>query len=59
MPAAQLLRTLSSDNQTLRALAKRRGGEVAFAKRVLDLRARYPGRSGLQDRFNEAGLPRL
>jgi hypothetical protein len=43
----------------LRALAKRRGGEVAFAKRVLDLRARYPGRSGLQDRFNEAGLPRL
>ena len=43
----------------LRALAKRRGGEAAFAKRVLDLRARYPGRPGLQDRFNEAGLPRL
>ncbi len=29
------------------------------AKRVLDLRAQYPGRPGLQDRFNEAGLPRL
>src|SRR5439155_19783704 len=29
----------------LRALAKRRGGEVAFAKRVLDLRARYPGQT--------------
>jgi hypothetical protein len=43
----------------LRALAKHRGGEAAFARRVLDLRARYPGRSGLQDRFNEAGLPRL
>ena len=43
----------------LRALAKRRGGEAAFAKRVLDLRAQYPGRPGLQDRFNEAGLPRL
>jgi hypothetical protein len=41
----------------LRALAKRRGGESAFAKRVLDLRAQYPGRPGLQDRFNEAGLP--
>jgi hypothetical protein len=43
----------------LRALAKRRGEETAFAKRVLDLRAQYPGRPGLQDRFNEAGLPRL
>ena len=43
----------------LRALAKRRGEESAFAKRVLDLRAQYPGRPGLQDRFNEAGLPRL
>ncbi len=42
----------------LRALAKRRDGESAFAKRVLDLRARYPGRPGLQERFNEAGLPR-
>jgi hypothetical protein len=43
----------------LRALAKRQGEEAAFAKRVLDLRAQYPGRPGLQDRFNEAGLPRL
>ena len=43
----------------LRALAKRRGGEAAFAKRVLDLRAQYPGRPGLQDRFDKAGLPRL
>jgi len=43
----------------LRALARRRGEEAAFAKRVLDLRARYPGRPGLQDRFNEAGFPRL
>ena len=42
----------------LRGLAKRRGGESAFAERVLDLRARYPGRPGLQERFNEAGLPR-
>ena len=42
----------------LRALAKRRGGESAFAKRVLDLRARYLGRPGLQERFNEARLPR-
>jgi hypothetical protein len=43
----------------LRALAKRQGEEAAFAKRVLDLRAQYPGRPGLQARFNEAGLPRL
>jgi len=43
----------------LRALAKRRGEEAAFAKRVLDLRAQYPGRPGLQERFNEASLPRL
>jgi len=43
----------------LRALAKRRGGEAAFAKRVLDLRTQYPGRPGLQDRFDKAGLPRL
>lgn len=43
----------------LRALAKRRGEEAAFATRVLDLRVQYPGRPGLQDRFNEAGLPRL
>jgi hypothetical protein len=35
----------------LRALAKHRGGEAAFARRVLDLRAQYPGRPGLQDRF--------
>ena len=42
----------------LRALAKRQGEEAAFAKRVLDLRAQYPGRPGLQERFNEAGLPR-
>ena len=40
----------------LRALAKRQGEEATFAKRVLDLRAQYPGRPGLQDRFNE-GLP--
>ncbi len=43
----------------LRALAKHRGGESAFAKHVLDLRAQYPGRPGLQGRFDEAGLPRL
>ena len=43
----------------LRALAKRRGEEAAFAKRVLDLRAQYPGRPGLQDRLDKAGLPRL
>jgi hypothetical protein len=42
-----------------RALARRRGEEAAFAKRVLDLRAQYPGRPGLQDRFDKAGLPRL
>jgi hypothetical protein len=43
----------------LRALARRQGGESALAKRVLDLRAQYPGRPGLQDRFDKAGLPRL
>jgi hypothetical protein len=43
----------------LRALAKRQGEEAAFAKRVLDLRAQYPGRPGLQDRFDKTGLPRL
>jgi hypothetical protein len=48
-----------SDGQHLPALAKRRGEEAAFAKRVLDLRAQYPGRPGLQERFNEAGLPGL
>ena len=41
----------------LRALAKRGGEESAFAKRILDLRAQYPGRPGLQDRFDKAGLP--
>ncbi|HUY50385.1 MAG TPA: hypothetical protein VMV92_32545 [Streptosporangiaceae bacterium] len=48
--AAALLRDL-------RALAKHQGEEAAFAKRVLDLRAQYPGTPGLQDRFNKAGLP--
>lgn len=43
----------------LRALAKRGGEESAFAKRILDLRAQYPGRPGLQDRFDKAGLPRF
>jgi hypothetical protein len=43
----------------LRALAKHRGGEAAFARHVLDLRAQYPGRPGLQDRFDKAGMPRL
>jgi len=43
----------------LRALARRQGEEAALAKRVLDLRAQYPGRPGLQARFDEAGLPRL
>ena len=43
----------------LRALAKHRGEESAFARRVLDLRAQYPGRPGLQDRFDKAGLPRF
>ncbi len=42
----------------LRALAKRQGEEAGFAKRVLDIRAQYPGRPGLQSRFDEAGLPR-
>ena len=32
----------------LRALARRQGEEAALAKRVLDLRAQYPGRPGLQ-----------
>jgi hypothetical protein len=43
----------------LRALARRQGEEAALAKRVLDLRAQYLGRPGLQDRFDKAGLPRL
>jgi len=42
----------------LRALAERQGEEAGFAKRVLDIRAQYPGRPGLQSRFDEAGLPR-
>jgi hypothetical protein len=43
----------------LRALGKRRGEEAAFSARVLELRAQYPGRPGLQDRFDKADLPRL
>ena len=43
----------------LRALAGRCGEEAAFAMRVLGLRAQYPGRPGLQDRLDRAGLPRL
>lgn len=44
----------------LRALAGRQGerGTAAFTKRVLDLRAQYPTRPGLQSRLDEAGLPR-
>jgi hypothetical protein len=43
----------------LRALGKRRGEEATFAARVLELRAQYPGRPGLQDRLDKADLPRL
>ena len=43
----------------LRALSERRGEEAAFAARVLELRTRYPGRPGLRDRLDKAGLPRL
>lgn len=43
----------------LRALGKCRGDEAAFATRVLELRAQYPGRPGLQDRLDKADLPRL
>jgi len=42
----------------LRALASRQGSEAAFAMRVRELRARYPGRPGLQNRLDNAGLPR-
>jgi hypothetical protein len=44
----------------LRALAERQGevGTVAFKKRMLDLRAQYPTRPGLQSRLDEAGFPR-
>jgi hypothetical protein len=44
----------------LRALAERQGGAetAAFKKRVLNLRAQYSTRPGLQSRLDEAGLPR-
>jgi hypothetical protein len=44
----------------LRALAERQGeaGTAAFAKRMLDLRARYRARPGLQSRLDAAGFPR-
>ena len=44
----------------LRALAGRQGEAetAAFRKRVLDLRAQYPTRPGLQTRLDEAGFPR-
>ena len=44
----------------LRALADRQGEveTAAFRKRVLDLRAQYPTRTGLQSRLDEAGFPR-
>jgi hypothetical protein len=44
----------------LRALAERQGEveTAAFNKRVLDLRAQYPTRPGLQSRLDEAGFPR-
>jgi hypothetical protein len=42
----------------LRALAKRQGEENSFAKRILNIRSQYPGRPGLQSRFDSAGLPR-
>ena len=44
----------------LRALAERHGEAetAAFKKRVLDLRAQYPTRPGLQSRLDEAGFPR-
>jgi len=44
----------------LRALAERQGEveTAAFNKRVLDLRAQYPTRPGLQNRLDEAGFPR-
>ena len=44
----------------LRALAGRQGEveTAAFRKRVLDLRAQYPTRTGLQSRLDEAGFPR-
>ena len=44
----------------LRALAKRQGEDetAAFRKCVLDLRARYPTRPGLQDRLDRSDMPR-
>ena len=44
----------------LRALAGRQGKAetAAFKKRVLDLRAQYPTRPGLQSRLDDAGFPR-
>ena len=44
----------------LRALAERQGEAetAAFKKRMLDLRAQYPARPGLQSRLDEAGFPR-
>src|SRR5262249_55799325 len=44
----------------LRALAGRQGEAetAAFKKRMLNLRARYPTRPGLQSRLDEAGFPR-
>jgi hypothetical protein len=44
----------------LRALAKRQGEDetAAFRKRVLDLRAQYPTRPGLQDRLDRSNMPR-
>lgn len=44
----------------LRALAERQGEveAAAYKKRVLDLRAQYPTRPGLQSRLDKAGFPR-
>lgn len=44
----------------LRALAERQGEAetAAFRKRMLDLRAQYPARPGLQGRLDGAGFPR-
>jgi hypothetical protein len=43
----------------LRSLAGRHGEEVAFEARIRELRAQYPGRPGLRDRLDKAGLPGL
>jgi hypothetical protein len=44
----------------LRALTKHQGEDetAAFRKRVLDLRAQYPTRPGLQDRLDRSDMPR-